>query len=101
MLKDKFPETYERMGKSLIKEVVFCKDGIYQTDFGNRKNLRFRINLSNDMKIENSISYPPDYCMEYSLSKNVFEYVEIPKAIKQMAIEFEKIAIKELILKFR
>jgi len=69
-LVSKFPIAYERMGKSLIKEFIFCRDVIDQNEWGYRRGLRFRINL-------------------------------IPKAIKQMAVEFEKIAIKELILKFR
>ena len=97
----KFPIAYERMGKSLIKEFIFCRDVIDQNEWGYRRGLRFRINLNTGIKIENTIPYPPEYCMEYSLSKNEFEYIAIPKAIKQMAVEFEKIAIKELILKFR
>jgi hypothetical protein len=100
-LKDKFPNAYEMIGNSLIKEFVFCRDVINQNEFGYRRDIKFRINLSNGMKIENTIPYPTEWCIEYSLSKNEFEYVAIPNAIRQMAIEFEKIAIKELILKFR
>ena len=101
LLKEKFPNAYERMGKSLIKEFVICRDVINENEWGYRRDLRFRINLSNNMIIENTIPYPTDYCMEYSLSKTEFEYIAIPKAIKDLAIEFEKVEIKELILKFR